>query len=106
MAESPVKRLTVKSSYDAQHIQVLLHDTGCGIPEDQLDKIFQPYFSTKEGLSDQGLASGTGLGLHLVEILLRPYNASIEVHSKPGDTSFVLKLPHDGPADSAPSEGT
>jgi signal transduction histidine kinase len=99
MAASPVKRLTVQSSHDAEQIQVVIHDTGCGIPEEHLDRIFQPYFSTKKDLSDLGSASGTGLGLHLVEILLHPYDASIEVRSKPGDTSFIVKIPYEGNAD-------
>jgi signal transduction histidine kinase len=61
-------------------------DTGKGIKSESLDKIFEPYFSTKE--------TGTGLGLAIVQKIVETHNGSIEVESNEGGgTKFTVKLP-------------
>jgi len=95
MRESDRKELFVKTHYDRDHIYVLIGDTGCGIPPGELDRIFEPYFTTKAA-ADSSKPSGTGLGLHMVKLLMEPYKVQIEVKSKPGDTSFLLKVPYKG----------
>jgi len=61
-------------------------DTGSGISPENLAKIFEPYFSTKE--------TGTGLGLAIVHKIIDVHNGKIEVESKVnGGTKFFLKLP-------------
>jgi len=61
-------------------------DTACGISEENLSKIFEPYFSTKE--------TGTGLGLAIVQKIVDIHNGSISVSSKVGEgTTFTVKLP-------------
>lgn len=61
-------------------------DTGSGIPEENLSKIFEPYFSTKE--------TGTGLGLAIVQKIVDVHRGSICVESQFGEgTKFTVKLP-------------
>ncbi|MFN0279483.1 MAG: ATP-binding protein [Pyrinomonadaceae bacterium] len=61
-------------------------DTGNGISEENLSKIFEPYFSTKE--------TGTGLGLAIVQKIVDIHNGTITVESKEGEgTKFTVRLP-------------
>jgi len=61
-------------------------DTGNGIPEENQEKIFEPYFSTKE--------TGTGLGLAIVQKIVDIHNGIITVDSKEGEgTKFTVRLP-------------
>ena len=65
---------------------VTVSDNGPGIRKDQLEKIFQPYFSTKE--------KGTGLGLSIVKHNTEIYGGSVRVESELGKGSrFVIELP-------------
>jgi PAS domain S-box-containing protein len=65
-----------------------IRDTGSGIPEDQLDQIFEPYFTTKT----QG--TGTGLGLSVVHGIVKFHGGHIAVSSEPGKgTAFFVHLP-------------
>ena len=63
------------------HVEVI--DNGCGIPAELKDKIFIPFFTTKE--------NGTGIGLGLIKQIMRLHNGEIAVQSEPGrGTSFTL----------------
>ena len=65
-----------------------IRDTGSGIPEDQLDQIFEPYFTTKT----QG--TGTGLGLSVVHGIVKSHGGHIAVSSESGKgTAFFVHLP-------------
>ncbi len=65
-----------------------ISDNGCGIPHPQLDKIFEPYFTTKE--KDKG----TGLGLSIVYGIVKEYKGDIKVYSGVGKgTTFHIYLP-------------
>jgi PAS domain S-box-containing protein len=67
-------------------IQVTVKDEGCGIPPDILDRIFDPYFTTK--------STGSGLGLASSHAIIRKHGGSIAVDSTPGQgTSFTIQLP-------------
>lgn len=69
-------------------IEVQVKDTGTGIPEEQLDKLFEPFFSTKE------VGKGMGLGLSICYGILEAHGGRIEVQSKVGEGStFRLILP-------------
>jgi len=63
-----------------------LQDSGSGIPQDQLDEIFEPFYSTTP-------TSGTGLGLGIVKRLVQVYDGQIEVESKLNEgTTFTITL--------------
>jgi len=69
-------------------ISINVCDTGCGIPAPDLERIFEPFFSTK---TQKG---GTGLGLSITYNLVREIGGTIEVHSTVGEgTTFVVTLP-------------
>jgi signal transduction histidine kinase len=78
--------LNVRISPDDGFIRFEISDTGAGIPAENLSKIFEPYFSTKE--------TGTGLGLAIVQKIVDVHNGTIDVESKVDDgTKFVVRLP-------------
>jgi two-component system, NtrC family, sensor kinase len=66
--------------------QIEIRDTGIGIPKDQLDSIFNPFFTTKD--------KGTGLGLAIANQIISEHGGSVSVDSKPGKgTTFTVNLP-------------
>ena len=70
------------------YVDVRVQDTGCGITPAQLPKIFQPYFTTRQG------RSGTGLGLYITKKVVEDHHGSIKVDSTPGvGTVFTIRLP-------------
>jgi PAS domain S-box-containing protein len=80
--------LIIKTSSFDSAFQVEVVDTGVGIPEDQINKIYDPFFTTKE------LGRGTGLGLSVSYGIIQEHSGKILVDSKPGvGTRFVLELP-------------
>jgi len=71
----------------ADYVLVEVSDTGTGIPADIIDKIFEPFFSTKE------VGKGTGLGLSTVYGIVKQTGGFVYVDSGPGKTSFRIFLP-------------
>ncbi|MFN0051455.1 MAG: sensor histidine kinase [Planctomycetales bacterium] len=72
--------------------EIIVRDSGHGIPPDALRKIFDPYFTTKK--ADAQGQGGTGLGLSLAREIIEAHQGRIRVESKPGQgTTFTLKLP-------------
>ncbi|MFC1591050.1 ATP-binding protein [Thermodesulfobacteriota bacterium] len=69
------------------NIVVRITDSGCGIPEDILPRIFEPFYTTK------GRGEGSGLGLGIVKKIIDKHNGKIEVQSQPGKTEFTVFLP-------------
>ena len=79
-------KLGITSKNQGDFISLRIKDNGCGIPEDKLSKIFEPYYTTK--------ASGTGLGLTLVYKIMKEHNGDIHVKSELGKgTEFILDFP-------------
>jgi signal transduction histidine kinase len=65
-------------------------DTGCGIPKEMLERIFEPFVSTKE--------SGLGLGLSICRRIAETHGGSLTVTSSPNGSCFRLMLPLVGPS--------
>jgi len=67
-------------------VEILITDNGCGIPADQRERIFTPFYSTK--------AQGTGLGLSLVQRIIREHDGYVSVSSEVGHgTTITMALP-------------
>ena len=75
----------------ADYVLVEVSDTGTGIPPDIIDKIFEPFFSTKE------VGKGTGLGLSTVYGIVKQTGGFIYADSQPGSTVFRIFLPRHVP---------
>ncbi len=86
MENSSRRILTVGTDTDGERIQFSIQDTGCGVPDEIRNRLFDPFFSTKKG-------KHCGMGLFLTQKLLQPYGASFEVHSGGGGTTFTVYLP-------------
>ena len=85
--ETGILKLTTSFDKTSNSVCVEISDTGCGIPPENLEKIFEPFFSTK--------SKGTGLGLSVVKrIIEERHKGKIEVKSIVGQgTTFYVKLP-------------
>jgi signal transduction histidine kinase len=69
-------------------VQILLRDNGLGIPKNIIDKVFQPFFTTKKG------AEGTGLGLSISYDIVKSHGGAITLRSVAGEeTAFEILLP-------------
>jgi len=80
-------RITVEKDMAHEGFVVNVSDNGPGIVEENLNEIFEPFYSTKP-------TTGTGLGLGVVKRLIRLYDGRIDVKSKPGTgTKFSVTLP-------------
>lgn len=78
---------------DGGEARIQVSDTGSGIPERLLPKIFQPFFTTK-GTARKGEAKGTGLGLAICKEIIEHHKGRIEVESEVGKgTTFSIYLP-------------
>jgi signal transduction histidine kinase len=81
------KVLGVSTALRGDSVLVEISDTGPGIPAEIGTRIFEPFFTTKK----QG--EGTGLGLDLVSRIVRNHRGSVRFESKPGSTTFEVRLP-------------
>jgi len=71
-----------------EHLKIRLSDTGPGINPDIIDRVFDPYFTTK------GVGKGSGMGLSVVHGIIKNHNGAITVDSKPGKgTTFNILFP-------------
>lgn len=86
--------ITVKASRgEDNQLRLQVIDTGSGIPEKLLPKIFQPFFTTK-GTARRGESRGTGLGLSICKEIIEHHRGRIEVASEVGKgTTFTVILP-------------
>jgi signal transduction histidine kinase len=80
--------ITVKTELSGKEAKITISDTGKGIPNDELDNIFDPFYTTKE------VGEGTGLGLSISYGIIQEHNGRIDVESKMGvGTSFKIFIP-------------
>lgn len=83
--------LAINTERMGDFVEVRISDTGSGISPETMDKIFDPFFSTKE------IGKGTGMGLDLVhKIMKQRHNGDIKVKSEPGHTTFTMCFPING----------
>ncbi|CAM2770576.1 two-component system sensor histidine kinase NtrB [Rariglobus hedericola] len=85
-AMSPGGSLRIKTRSDDENVYLLFGDTGSGIKQEDLVKLFQPYHTTKQG--------GHGLGLMIVQRIMREHGGQVGVESNPGlGTVVTLQFP-------------
>lgn len=71
---------------DTEHVQIAFSDSGCGIPPESIEKIFEPFYTTKE--------RGTGLGLAITRQIIEHHHGEIAIESTPGQgTTVRVTLP-------------
>jgi signal transduction histidine kinase len=86
MEKSPGKVLEIKTVSHREQVEVIIRDTGCGIPEEIRPYLFKPFFTNKG-------AKHHGLGLFFADVLLSPYGASFSYQSREGETLFSVIFP-------------
>jgi signal transduction histidine kinase len=80
--------VTISTSRISDHIEIKVKDNGMGIPKKVLDKIFQPFFTTKP------TGQGTGLGLSLSYDIVKAHGGELKVETKTNEgTTFTFVLP-------------
>lgn len=88
--------LTLATKLKSDHIEVTVKDTGCGIADEHLPRIFDPFYTTKD------VGDGTGLGLSVVYRIVKAYQGNIDVQTQPGKgTSFIITFPVEAQAQAA-----
>ncbi len=86
--------LTVNGTLHKDRVEIAFEDTGRGLSPQELDQIFQPFYSTKKGTPGLGL----GLGLSICQKILDRYGGRLVVESRPGEgTRVSVTLPHTKP---------
>jgi two-component system sensor histidine kinase HydH len=81
--------IAVQSRYDSGHVQIKIRDSGPGIPAQDLERIFEPFYSTK--------ARGSGLGLGITRRIVRDHSGTIDAASEAGGGAlFTLNFPASG----------
>ncbi|SYZ71907.1 putative Histidine kinase [Candidatus Zixiibacteriota bacterium] len=80
--------IQIRTWADQGNIFISVKDNGCGIPKENLSKIFEAFFTTK------AVGKGTGLGLSLTYDIIKKHKGRIDVESEPGKgTEFIITLP-------------
>lgn len=85
--DCPVKRIQIEIEESSHELVIRINDSGAGIPIEIRDRIFQPFFTTKE------VGKGTGLGLSISSGIIRAHGGSLELDSARAETCFVIRLP-------------
>ena len=82
------RKIFITTIYGNNQVSVVVEDTGCGITTENVDHIFEPFFSTKPEVE------GTGLGLYVSYMIIKKHNGEIQVESEIGKGStFTISLP-------------
>ena len=78
--------IVISTFIESDMVKISVQDNGCGMTEDQMSKIFEPYYTTK--------SSGTGLGLTVLFKIMKQHGGDVTVHSTQGEGSeFILQIP-------------
>jgi signal transduction histidine kinase len=88
MKNAAKKNLTISSFFKNNFLEITIQDTGEGIPQENMPKIFQSFYTTKPK------GEGTGLGLSIVKNIVSEHSGEVLLNSKVGEgTAFIIKLP-------------
>ncbi len=96
MYDRKEKNLSISSQVIDSNILVEISDSGCGIEKENLDRLFDPFYTSKPKEREPGSKAprGTGLGLYSCYNMLKPYNVKIDVDSRVNrGTTFKLYFP-------------
>ncbi|KAK9847967.1 hypothetical protein WJX84_006862 [Apatococcus fuscideae] len=89
--------VVIRVAPHGDYVKLIVTDTGCGIPKDKHVQIFQPF--EQADMSTTRKYGGTGLGLHIVKVLVEAHNGTIKVDSESGfGATFTVTLPVDAQA--------
>jgi two-component system C4-dicarboxylate transport sensor histidine kinase DctB len=86
MKDAPLRQLRIDARTDGGRIHVAVADSGCGIPDAVMQRLFEPFFSTKSA------GEGLGLGLVISNSIVRAFGGSLRARSGPGGTVFEFDL--------------
>lgn len=96
-------KVTVSIFTGADTVALSISDTGVGIPEEHIPRLFERFYRADKGRSRS--MGGTGLGLSIVKHIVKSLNGTIEVHSKLGEgTEFLVTVPKAAPMEDMPVE--
>ena len=98
-AVSPGGRIQVRIGREGKDVLTTVRDNGCGIPRENMDRVFEPFFSTRPA------GEGTGLGLALSRRIIIAHGGRMAIESGPGEGTVVtVRLPAHDPAREAEAE--
>jgi signal transduction histidine kinase len=86
MSRSEIRTVSVSITRDGEILRISIADTGCGIAQADLARIFAPFFTTKGD-------KGTGLGLYITRKIVEEHRGDIAVQTNSAGTTFVVSLP-------------
>jgi C4-dicarboxylate-specific signal transduction histidine kinase len=87
LAKAPERRIRISSRLEGEQIQIVLADSGPGIPAEIQSRIFDPFFTTKE------VGAGTGLGLSITYSIVKEHGGEITLAPSPKGARFEIVLP-------------
>lgn len=83
-------KITAQEAEDKNEVVIVVQDTGIGIPQHEIGRVFDPFFTSKE------VGMGTGLGLSIAYGIIQKHHGSIAVQSEEGKgTQFIIRFPHE-----------
>ncbi|NPA65906.1 MAG: ABC transporter substrate-binding protein [Epsilonproteobacteria bacterium] len=88
LIECDRKEKKIKISVEVEDdVKIYIQDSACGIPEEIVERLFEPYFSTKG-------KNGTGLGLYMSQMIMqKQFGGDIQVKSSPNGSTFIIEFP-------------
>ena len=85
--ELPEKWIRISAKTEGKFVEIKVTDSGKGIPEDEVDKVFDAFYTSR------GPLEASGLGLSIAKQIVESHNGSIEVVKDSPNTCFLVKLP-------------